>query len=128
MLLALRGSPKGARFSHQHAPKNSQEAGELHLLPRREDRELQLSSCGAGVCGAGVPGAGTSTAWLRQCLELLAREDKAIPVPARCRGQEDAGMGRRCSQGRDGFSQGWVLIHAGMRCVAMAKNIGVSNI
>ena len=83
----------------------SREAGELHLLPPGADRELRLSSRGAGVHGtgvqgvgvhgAGVQGAGPSTVRLQECLEPPAWEDAAIPVPAQCQGQEDTGMETR---------------------------------
>lgn len=81
----------------------SQEAGELHLLAQGADRELRLSSCGAGVLRAGVLGAGVhragpSTIQLQECLESLAREDAAIPVPA---WGQDTRTDKRCSQGWD---------------------------
>lgn len=80
----------------------SREAGELHLLRWGADRELRLSSHGAGVRGAEVHRADPSVVQLQECLEPPAEEDAAIPVPARCRGQEDTGREMRCSRGWDG--------------------------
>lgn len=86
----------------------SQDAGELHLLAWGADRELWLSSCGAGVLRAGVLGAGVlgagvhragpSTVQLQECLESPAWKDAAIPGPA---WEQDTRTDKRCSQGWD---------------------------
>lgn len=53
------------------------------------------------VHGAGVHRAGPGMLWLQQFLELPMREDAAVPVPTRYRGQEDTRMRMRCPQGWD---------------------------
>lgn len=93
-------SPHGARFSHRHAPKYSQETGGWRAASAATGSGQ--GSCGAGVHDTGVHGAGPSVVWLQQCLDPLVWEDTATPVPAQCQGQEDTGMEMRCSQGWDG--------------------------